>query len=367
LSKVKIDGIELFCLMVLFMFGTSIFLDLGSGAKQDAWLVTLISPIVGLILFSVYFRLHKYFPELPFTECIQKIWGKYFGGIIGYFYIIYFIYIASRVLRDIEELLISSPYNKTSILTIGICMTFVLIYAVNFGVEVFTRVACICFFMIAITLFILNIFYVIGDLIHIENLTPILAEGWEPILKEIIPLNVTVPYGELITFSMVFPYINKQTKTMKVGLMAIGFVGLYLTLNTILLICILGTDIISRSAFPALTAVGYINIAGFIQRLETFIILLVVILGFVKITMFFICAVIGMNNLFKLKPSPFSTYFVGTIIFISSIIISPSYQNHLDEGLKQVPYLLHIPFQIVIPLLLLISILVKEKIRRVAT
>ncbi|WP_338788422.1 GerAB/ArcD/ProY family transporter [Metabacillus sp. FJAT-53654] len=367
MSKVNIDGIQLFCMMVLFMFGTAIFLDLGSGAKQDAWIVTLISPIAGLILFTVYYQLHKHFPDLPLTEYVRKIWGKYIGGIIGYFYIIYFIYIASRVLRDFEELLISAPYNKTSIITIGICMTFVLIYAVNFGIEVFTKAVCICFIMIAFTLLIINIFYVIGDLINFENVTPVLVEGWKPILKELIPLNITVPYGELIILSMIFPYINKQTKIMKVGGMAIVFAGLYLTLNTLLLICILGTDVVSRSAFPALTAVGYINIAGFLQRLDTFIILLVVILAFIKITIFFFCAVIGMNNMFKLKPSSFPTYFVGAIIYISSIIIAPSYQDHLDEGLKEVPYLLHIPFQIIIPVLLLISVFIKGKIKQVTS
>jgi spore germination protein KB len=44
-------------------------------------------------------------------------------------------------------------------------------------------------------------------------------------------------------------------------------------------------------------------------------------------------------------------------------MIAPSYQNHLDEGLEIVPYLLHIPLQIVIPLLLLLTVLIKGKIK----
>lgn len=361
MSKMQINGFQLFCTMVLFMFGTAIFLDLGSGAKQDAWIVPLISPIIGLLLFIVYLQLHKRYPQLTFTEYARKIWGKYIGSIIGYLYIIYFIYIASRVLRDFEELVISSVYNKTSIITIGICMMFVLIYTVNFGIEVFTRAACICFFVAVFTLVIIDILYIIGDLIHLDNVRPILAEGWKPVIKEIIPLNITVPYGELVIFSMIFPYLNKQTNLLKVGSMAVVFVGLFLTLNTLLLICILGTDVLSRSAFPALTAVSYINIAGFIQRIDTFIILLVVILAFIKIAAFFLCAVIGMNNLFKLKPNLISTYFAGSIIFLSSILIAPGYQSHLDEGLKIVPYLLHVPFQIVIPLLLLLTAFIRGR------
>ena len=213
-------------------------------------------------------------------------------------------------------------------------------------------------------LFIMNILFVInGYIIHLENIKPILAEGWKPIFKE-LPLSTMVPYGELITLSMILPFINKHTKILKVGIMAIGVAGLYLTLNILILISILGTETLSSATSPALTAVGYINIAGFIQRLDTFIIILVVILGFVKVSLFFFCAVIGMNNLFKIKQNTLSTFSIGAVIFLSSILIAPSYQTHIDEGLKTVPYVLHLPFQIVIPILLFILVTIKEKVTR---
>ncbi|MEK5444142.1 MULTISPECIES: GerAB/ArcD/ProY family transporter [unclassified Fredinandcohnia] len=364
MPNVKIDGFQLFSIIVLFLFGTTIFLNIGSGAREDAWIVTLISPVAGMILFTIYYRLYKYYPDLPLTEYIKKIMGKYVGSIISYFYIIYFIYIASRVLRDMEELLSSSPYTRTSLITLGISMLFVLIYAINLGFEVISRVILISFFIIGMALFIMNILFVInGYIIHLENIKPILAEGWKPIFKE-LPLSTMVPYGELITLSMILPFINKHTKILKVGIMAIGVAGLYLTLNILILISILGTETLSSATSPALTAVGYINIAGFIQRLDTFIIILVVILGFVKVSLFFFCAVIGMNNLFKIKQNTLSTFSIGAVIFLSSILIAPSYQTHIDEGLKTVPYVLHLPFQIVIPILLFILVTIKEKVTR---
>ena len=147
MPNVKIDGFQLFSIIVLFLFGTTIFLNIGSGAREDAWIVTLISPVAGMILFTIYYRLYKYYPDLPLTEYIKKIMGKYVGSIISYFYIIYFIYIASRVLRDMEELLSSSPYTRTSLITLGISMLFVLIYAINLGFEVISRVILISFLL----------------------------------------------------------------------------------------------------------------------------------------------------------------------------------------------------------------------------
>ncbi|MCG0041087.1 spore germination protein, partial [Escherichia coli] len=84
-------------------------------------------------------------------------------------------------------------------------------------------------------------------------------------------------------------------------------------------------------------------IASFIQRLDTFILILMVILGFVKITIYFFCAVIGAADLFRMKPSVTNIYLIGGVIFFSSLMIAPSYQAHINEGLKIVPYLLHLP------------------------
>ncbi|MBO0998507.1 GerAB/ArcD/ProY family transporter [Bacillus sp. SD075] len=363
MPKIKIDGFQLFCMMVIFMFGSNILLDIGKGAKQDVWIVTLLSMLFGCLLYFVYISLYKKYPDLPMTGYIREIWGKYIGGIFSFCYVIYFVYLASRVLRDFEELLISSSYNRTSIITLGVCMILVLIYGVHLGVEAFARVACLCFGIIILTLFILNIMYILGGYIKLENLQPVLGNGWASVWKELIPTGITVPFGELITFTMILPYLNKKSHAIKAGLSAIILGGIYLTINSIILLCVLGPDAVIRSTFPALTAISYINIADFIERMDTLILILMVILGFIKISVFFFCAIIGATDLFHIKPSPVFIYMVGGVIFISSLMIAPSYQAHIDEGLKVVPYLLHLPLLIGIPILLLLTAYIQQKMK----
>ncbi|WP_226528916.1 GerAB/ArcD/ProY family transporter [Metabacillus niabensis] len=362
MPKIQIGQIPFFCMMVLFLFGTAVLLDIGSGAMQDAWLVSLISPLFGGAVFYLYYYLFTKFPDKSLIEYTKIIWGKYLGSIVGFFYIIYFIYIAARVLRDFLEMLVISPYFRTSMTTLGICIILVLIYAVNLGIEVFSRVAVICFVIMLVSLFVINTMYVIGGYITPDNIVPVLSNGLKPIIHEVFPLGITVPYGELITFTMLLPYINNKKKVMKTGLFAIACTGLYLTFNMLMLICVIGPDLIIRSAFPSLTAVSNINIGDFIQRLDPFIITLMVILGFVKITTFFFCGVMGINQLFSMKPHVVINYSVGGMILFFSIIIASTYQEHLKEGLDIVPYYLHIPFQIVIPFSLLLTLLMKEKI-----
>ena len=350
-------------MMFIFILGSALLLDIGKPARQDAWLVPLLATVFGCALYLVYISLYKRYPDMSLTGYTLKIFGKYLGSIISFIYVIYFIYIASRVLRDFEELLASSSYYGISIITLGICMALALIYSIHLGIEAFARVACLCFAIILFTLFILNVMYVLGGYIKVENLQPVLANGWGPIGKELVPLGITVPFGELITFTMILPYLNKKSQATSVGLFAIIVSGIVLTLNSLILLCVLGPETVLRSSFPALTAVSYINVAGFIQRLDTFILVLMVILGFVKITIYFFCAVIGVRDLFRIKPSVTSIYFIGGVIFFSSLMIAPNYQAHIDEGLTIVPYLLHLPLHIGIPILLLVTAYIKQKIK----
>ncbi|WP_057914928.1 GerAB/ArcD/ProY family transporter [Peribacillus muralis] len=363
MPKIKIDGFQLFCMMLIFMFGSNLLLTIGKGAKQDVWIVNLLSTLFGCLLYFVYISLFKKYPDLPMTGYIRKIWGKYIGSALSFLYIIYFVYLASRVLRDFEELLISSTYRRTSIITLGICMILVIIYGVHLGLEAFARVACLCFVIIIMALFILNIMFVLGGYTKLENLQPVLGNGWGMVWKEMIPTGITVPFGELITFTMILPYLNKSGSAVKVGFFAIILGGVSLTLNSIMLLSVLGPEAVLRSNFPSLTAVSYINIADFIERLDSLILILMIILGFIKISIFFFCAIIGAADLFQMKPSPIFIYLVGGVIFISSIMIAPSYQAHINEGLKIVPYLLHLPLLIGIPILLLLTASIKQKLK----
>ncbi|MCM3677192.1 GerAB/ArcD/ProY family transporter [Peribacillus simplex] len=65
--------------------------------------------------------------------------------------------------------------------------------------------------------------------------------------------------------------------------------------------------------------------------MDSLILVLMIILGFIKISIFFFCAIIGAADLFQMKPFAIFIYLVGGVIFISSIMIAPSYQAHLRE------------------------------------
>ncbi|MEH7481063.1 GerAB/ArcD/ProY family transporter [Neobacillus drentensis] len=363
MKQVKINGFQLFSVMFLFELGSAILVGMAREAKQDAWITVILGTACGFVLFLMYSKLYKMNPSLPLTSYLRKILGGYLGWIIGLIYIIYFIYIASRVLRDFEELLVISAYPSSTLLTIGVIMVICVMYAAYKGLEVFFRIAELCLFLIVIMLVFLVFFEIASGIIKLNHFLPVLEYGWRPIFKTLFPTTITFPFGELVAFTMLLPYLNKKEKVNKVGITAIALSGFFLTLFTLLNIAVIGADITERSSFPILTAVSYINIADFIQRLDIVVIISMVILGFVKITVFFFCAIIGTADLFHIKEPKKLIYPMGIILIISSIIIANGYIEHIHEGLKVVPYYLHLPLQIGIPILLLVIVWIKNKVK----
>lgn len=363
MEQLKINGFQLFCVIFLFELGSAVLVGLAKTAMQDGWITVGLATICGLILYLIYAKLYRTYPAVPLTNYIRKIWGNYIGWIIGLIYVISYIYSASRVLRDFEELLVTSAYSATSLLTVGICMLLCIMYAVYKGFEVFARVAELCFFIMFLVLFAIILLEFTGGLIHLENLQPILEHGWQPVFKALFPTSLTFPFGEMIAFTMILPYVHNQNTAKRAGIAAVTASGLYFVLFKVINVSILGADIVLRSAFPMLIAVSYINVANFVQRLEALVIISMVVLGFIKVAIYFFCAVIGSADLFHVKQSRKLIYPIGCIILVSSIVVAPNYVAHINESLKVVTYYLALPLQIVIPILLLITVWIKKKIK----
>jgi spore germination protein KB len=119
MEKVQINAQQMFVLVALFELGSAILFGPGSAAKQDAWITNLFGLAGGLVLFFVYYHLYKFYPDIPLTSYVQKITGKWIGSILALCYIVYFLYQASRILRDFGELLVNAIYNETPLFVVN--------------------------------------------------------------------------------------------------------------------------------------------------------------------------------------------------------------------------------------------------------
>lgn len=362
----KISPSQLFVLMCLFEWGSAVVVGLGMQAKQDAWLAILLGMAGGWVLFCIYGSLYRYYPTLSLAEYIPRIVGTLVGYPLALLYILYFMYIASRVLRDIADLLLTSTLKDTPMLAISLLFISLTAYAVYLGAEVIARAAEI-FFVVLIFFGIMVIsFLFFSGAVKPENLSPILENGWKPVFQTAFPLTLTFPFGEMIVFSMLLPYLNEPKSGMRIGLSAMTFSGATLCLIVAMDIAVLGTHIATNAMFPLLKTVQKVNVGNFIQRLDPFVVATLMIGGFFKIALFFYGAFKGLTDLFQMKKHRcYLLLILGMIILFTSIKMESNITEHLKIGLKTVPYYLHLPFQVGIPLLLLIAAWIRKRTERV--
>ncbi|QPA32639.1 GerAB/ArcD/ProY family transporter [Thermaerobacillus caldiproteolyticus] len=361
MEQTKINARQLFVLIVLFEHGSTMVIPLGVEAKQDVWLAILIGMIIGLLLFLVYYRLYLYYPDLPLTGYIQDITGPIFGKIFALVYVLYFLYLAARVLRDFGELLLTFAYPETPLFVLNAIMMLTVMYAVYKGIEVLARTGELFFTLLYVLAISGMILVVAAGLIDIHRLQPVLEEGWRRVFKVVFHQTLYIPFGEIIVFTMLFPYINNPKKTKIVALSAMTLSGINLAIMMTVNVAVLGADAVSRSTFPLLNTIREIQVANFLERLDVFFMIALIIGGFFKIGVFFYAAVIGAAHLFNVKEHHRLVYPLGLASLLLSIAVASNFPEHVKEGVNIATVYIHMPLQIILPVLLLAIAWIRQR------
>ncbi|MCM8709506.1 spore germination protein [Clostridium sp. SYSU_GA19001] len=362
MEKAKISLKQFFAIIVLFELGSAVVVGLGMKAGQAAWLAIIVGMLAGLILFKVYGYLYNNYTDLSLTGYIKKLLGPYLGFVVSLAYITYFMYIASRVLRDFSELIVVVALPNVSTLFVSFSMLTVIAYGNYLGIEVLGRAGEICFVIVMsfILFFIIIIFG--AKLPKIENLLPIIDYGtWKKVFSTAFPLTLTFPFGEMIVFTMFLPNVKNKDKVIKTGLSAMLFSGIILSIVIALNISVIGAHLAGISTFPFLKTLSKVAIGEFLQRLDSIAIFLLILGVFFKISIFFYASLLGISDLIKVKDLRFLIIPVFIIILIANFKIAENIVEHLEIGLEKVPLYIHIPLQIGIPLLLAFLTYIKRK------
>ncbi|PEB60327.1 spore gernimation protein KB, partial [Priestia megaterium] len=169
------------------------------------------------------------------------------------------------------------------------------------------------------------------------------------------------PFTEVIVFTMILPYLDNPKKAKVTMLCASGLSGINLIITMLINVSVLGVDLTARSQYPLLSTIESIQVANFLERLDVFFMLALIITIFFKICVLFYAAVIGTTHLFKVKSPSQLSYPLGLIVLFLSITIASNLQEHNYEGLKVAMRVIHIPLLGIVPLFLLLVAFIKNR------
>ncbi|MFS0614132.1 GerAB/ArcD/ProY family transporter [Lederbergia ruris] len=364
MEPAKISPYQLFVLIILFELGSSLLFRVGIEAKQNAWLTILIAMVGGFFIYLIYYGLYHYYPDVLPTTYVQKILGKFPGKILAFLYMLFFLYLSARVLRELGEMLAIVGYPGTPLVINNFLLIIVIMYTVRKGIEVIARSGEIFFAFIYLLAIIGFIFIIASDLINLSNLKPFLEDGIFPVLKVAIGRVLFFPFGEIFVFSMILPYLNKPKKARITGLLALGLAGINLTISSVINLSVLGVSAMERTQFPLLNTIQAIELAEFLERLDIFFMLALVILCFFKLAIYFYVAVIGTADIFNFVEPSKLVFPFGFIVTFISIVIANNALEHVEEALIVASLYIQFPLQVVIPSLLLLIAFIKHRKKR---
>ena len=361
MEKARIDRVQFFILLILFEMGTSLVTTFSISAGKDAWLAILFGSLLGCLFFLMYYQLYQWFPEDSFTGYVKKILGKKLGTAVGYIYAIAALYISSRVLRVFGEVLLSSTYPETPLVIVHALMILVVIYAVNKGIETIARTAeltIVIVFILAIFGFVL---IVLSGVMDIDRILPILENGFVPVLKTVVTETMNVPFGEVMIFTIIFPYLNNNRRMRIIGVGAMLLSGIMIAGTMLINILTLGFHVVEDSGFPLLATLQMISVADFLERLDVLFLIVLFIDVFSKLVLFFYFGLIGLTELFGLESHKQISYPIGMIVLFCSLTIATNYSEYAYQSINISARYFSFPLQVIIPLILLTIAFFKKR------
>ncbi|MCM3781352.1 spore germination protein [Neobacillus mesonae] len=300
MNRNQISSGQMISLMLLFEIAVAAVLNLGLAAGRDAWLASLISTLLGACLFWVYTSISKPFPTLPLTAISRKLLGKYIGNAVGLLYVIYFMYIGSRNLRDGANLVNMILLEDTPLVVIIFLMIACVAYVTYLGFEVLARTGVFLTAFLVVMILVTDILLFTSDSIHVDYVLPVLENGIGDIWKAISTDTLIVPFGEMIVFLMLLPYMRRPEKGGYIGVIAVLIGGLLIAQTMFVNIASLGLNIASRSPFPILSTISTIQISDFIQRMDILVVMTMIIGNFYRIALYFSAVLIGASDIFNI-------------------------------------------------------------------
>lgn len=357
MNKQVISDSQGICIMTMFLIGTSIVLGVAKNAKQDAWISIALGIIISLPMIVVYSKLLNNFPGKDLYDIFQYVFGKKIGKIISVLFVWYVFHLGALVIRTFSEFVnvVSFPETPQSIFAISLGL--LCIWVVKSGIEVLGRLAM--FFLPLIIVSTIIIVALLYTNAHFINLKPILYNDTKQVLLGTFS-SFSFPFTESVIFTTVFHSLRNKKKIFKVFLAGLLISGIYLLLSSMNNVIVLGVQTTTDLYFPPYTSIRTIKIGDFIERFEIIVALIFALMGFVKVSVCLYATSVGTAKIFNINNYEVIAAPIGLLMINLSQIL---YSNTMEMfyWANNIYMYYAIPFQVILPIVILIIAQIKLK------
>ena len=298
--RIMISNFQMMTLIVISTIGTSSLYapaTFAHYAERNSWILVLVGGLMGLFNLLILIKLNQIYPDKNIITICTHLLGPWLGGILAFLFTFYFLDATSWVLREFAQFFIISlnpVIPQMWYLSAGVIMCA---FAVYHGLEVFSRVSEIIFF-ITVTTFIL-IYLLLLNQYHPEYLLPVLENGLAEPMKGF--MLATSWFGDLMFVSMIIQHVRKTKHTTSYAMGAIGITCFLLLMSILSCTMLLGGKAMATFTYPSISLIQNIKLFRNIERFDAALLVIWVMSSFIKITVYFWSALRGLTDLLQLR------------------------------------------------------------------
>ncbi|CAH1205046.1 GerAB/ArcD/ProY family transporter [Paenibacillus sp. JJ-223] len=314
----QLTTLQAMSVIVCFIIGAELLIlprELAEAVgTPDAWMTVAVGGTCSFVNAWIIIKLSQRFPEMTFYEYVQEIAGSFVGKCIGLILILYYINVASYELRSMEEVTSFFLLEGTPGWAILALFIWTSLYLCMEGITTIGKVCQVIFPIIA---FVLILIFSLGfHIFDVDNLRPVLAKGFMPVLHGMGSTTLTFSGSECLLF-ILCRMQNPKRATLIAG-WGIGLAVVFYTTAVIICIGAFSIDGVLTRTWPFFDLARSVEVENLLlERFESLLLSIWIIQIFATFTIVFYCAALGLSQITKM-PYKWSLYVIVPFICVLS-------------------------------------------------
>ncbi len=254
--------------VVIIFIQCVVYTNYSSQAKQDDWLVTLASAILGIPLVFMYLRIYKLNPEKNLFEIFDALLGNAGGKIATFVFALYATCLCALSIRNFTDYVQIMVLPNTPILYVTVFYAIMCLYFQRKGMVTLGRYSL---YILPYAIFIALITLLASsDVMNIKRLLPVAGQPFGTMWESVSVMSLFA-FGQVFVLLGLLPTRAGKSNQGKAVWLAYGFATLYAVVTLMRAIAILGAEAYGGFFYPIYASYSVLRIGDFGTHLEPLI------------------------------------------------------------------------------------------------
>lgn len=315
--------------------------------SRISWIALLLSTIPTIFGAWVAWRLWSLSPDHAFPNVLEARLGRVTGRAVSALYAAFLLLVAATSLWELDEILVTTMFVRTPSIAVSGAMMVVVVLAIRVGVEPISRTSILLVAGGVVATALSTV--VLLPEIRSEHILPISPISAGDLVRSAIYHASLADF--LVVLPFLLPYASVRSGHLRNILMTPVIANGILASSMLLTIGVLSYPVLENENFEYLSLVRHAALGNFLERFDALVLTGWIVLGYLRISAFFLAALVAISAALGLKDYRPLSIPVGIIILVLSLKIFHTFAAR-EEYMTGGGLPLNLFFLYVLPLIL---------------